>query len=432
MEPPLSRPPTTAVTVVARPEPTLHQRRLAGLITIVVFVLLLAGTFGLERLGMPAPFPVPERVIAALGLVVLLGPVILAEQRLLPPTGRIPGARAIACLFVVLLGSTLWSRPSPGLVEAIWDVVVLLICLGFLAFALRLSRDTVVTAIAMATLVAGTIYAVAGLAAPAARVAAFGGGPNVFARVTGIGILAGIFLASRQVGRRRGYLVALIPVMAVATVLSGSRGAMAGASAGTLALAATLPRRAWRRIIFWTILATPVLLLVNQRFGASVSHTVQTRIIRLTLQERYTSGRAPVLQDAWALFLERPFHGWGIHGFEALRGADTGFTYPHNLVLQLAAETGLLGLTAFAAVLIVTVATVRRGLWREPTVAWALASATLVLVASQFSGDYYDSRFAWVFLLIALSASRLPGTDRRAQLSARLPAHASGVDQSNR
>lgn len=403
----------TRPTDTPEPPTTAHQRRFAALVSSSVFVLLLAGQFGLERVGLENPFPVPERVVAALLLVTVLGPAVLAEQRWLPPARRVPGKRALLAFLAVLLLSTLWSRPSPGLVDAAWDILIVLIALGLLAVALRVSPQSVVTSFAVAALAAGTLYALAGLAAPAARVAAFGGGPNVFARITGLGILAAIFLASREEGRRRGYLLALIPLLVVATVLSGSRGAMAGTLAGLIVLAMTLRRRAWRRILLWALPAAPVVVVVYARFGAAVTDSIQTRIIRLTIQERYTSGRTPLLSSAWEMFLDRPLAGWGLHGFEALHGWGAGVAYPHNLVIQLAAETGLIGLSAFAVVLITSALALRRGRWRNPPVAWALSAATLILVAAQFSGDYYDSRFGWAFLLIALTASQTPVTDNR-------------------
>lgn len=379
--------------------------RLAGAVTSFVFVVMLAGQFSLDRLGIANPLPIPERVGALIiALIFFALPMVSVARRHLL-SDRIPVQRTVLLLFALLLASAVWAPPSPGLLGSIWDIVSLMSCLLLLGFALRLSRDSVVSVFLAAILIAATVYSVAGLlpGQTGSRISAFGGGPNVYARVTGMGILAGLYFLMSDRGRGWRYAVALTPMMAVATILSGSRGAMLGTVTAILVLALTLRVRTWGRIVLWLGAVSPIIFVFYTKFGGPVVRVVDERIYRLTLQERYSSGRGPLLAWARDMFLERPFSGWGLHGFEAIHGSSSGFPYPHNFILQLAAEVGILGLVVFGAICLQTLLVLGRIPWRSPSVSVPLSCAVLVATASQFSGDYYDSRFAWAFLLISLS-----------------------------
>jgi hypothetical protein len=87
--------------------------------------------------------------------------------------------------------------------------------------------------------------------------------------------------------------------------------------------------------------------------------------------------------------------GCGVSGFRAFRG-----TYPHNLVLETAVETGLVG-TGLLCLVMVSGAWAFRRLWRSADGA-TLAAFAFALVASQLSGDLFDSRGVFLFLLMAL------------------------------
>lgn len=386
--------------------PNAHARFWAVATALSTYLLLLAGQFTFERAGLEDPLPIPERAAAALLLVTLLAyPLAMARQSLREPA-RHPLLRPILLLLATLLLSAMWARPSPGLVDSVWDLVTMGACFWLLVRAMQISREAVVSTFTTASLVTGIVFAVAGLGAsgPGNRIAAFGGGPNVFARITGMGFVAAIYFATREHGRRRGFLVALAPFLLAATVLSGSRGAMAGLVAAFLVFLIMIRPHARRRLLGWLVLATPLIAVVWVRYGALVSETIRLRIVRLTFEERETSGREPLISAAWNLFTERPFAGWGLHGFEAQYGQYVGFEYPHNFTVQLAAETGALGLLALLLVIGAAVRALRRLPLREPSVVAFLAGTAIIAVASQFSGDYYDTRMLWAYLLIATAA----------------------------
>lgn len=105
-------------------------------------------------------------------------------------------------------------------------------------------------------------------------------------------------------------------------------------------------------------------------------------------------------------FEEQPLIGSGTGGFEALSTASmrsNGNTYPHNAILQVAAELGLLGLAPFLGILAI-------GLFRPLPKGYAgLAMRALFLfyiLNAMVSGDIFTDRetLGILFLILAIEA----------------------------
>lgn len=155
-----------------------------------LYLLLLAGSYSLARVGLDNPFPVPEKAAVALLLLTVLGPALLAEVARKPSLPPARGSTPVFVLLGVLAVSALWSPVGAAPASAIWDLVALSSALLVLVLALRIDPHGVLVVFMAASVLAGSVFAVAGLISPGERIAAFGGGPNVFARVTGMGMIA--------------------------------------------------------------------------------------------------------------------------------------------------------------------------------------------------------------------------------------------------
>lgn len=242
------------------------------------------------------------------------------------------------------------------------------------------------------------VYAVAGFASGNfVRMSAFGGGPNVFVRLMGTGTACAIYLAIRN---RTGWWLAPVPLFAVGALFTGSRG-------GIVAIAAMLGIYVY---YFWFVqrLRLPIVLLLVlgvlglvglTAFWPAFSDFVQQRYVQLTLQQGYLSSRDRLFASSWELFLRHPYSGVGLDGFTFWHLRTEGRElYPHNIVLQLAAETGIVGLGMFAALLW---GLIRRWFRPKGLMSYsALAMGALFLAASMFSGDFYDARMTWFFLTL--------------------------------
>jgi len=242
------------------------------------------------------------------------------------------------------------------------------------------------------------VYAVAGFASGNfVRMSAFGGGPNVFVRLMGIGAASAIHLSIRR--RSWRWLVPL-PLFAVGALFTGSRG-------GIVAIVAMLGIFGY---YFWFVQRRrlPIVLLVLlgilglaglTALWPAFGEFVQQRYVQLTLQQGYLSSRDRLFASSWDLFMRQPYSGVGLDGFTFWHLRTEGYgLYPHNIVLQLAAETGFVGLGMFVALLY---GIVRRWFRPKGLMSYtALAMGILFLAASMFSGDFYDARMTWFFLTL--------------------------------
>jgi len=135
------------------------------------------------------------------------------------------------------------------------------------------------------------------------------------------------------------------------------------------------------------------------------------RFIQQTLVQGYSSGRVSISEQVIGLFQEHIWFGVGLDGYYGLLGQYSGTEYPHNLFLASAAEGGLLGVTLVA---VAVIALIRVALKRRPlslNTLFAGLAGILLLVASQFSGNYYDSRMMWFFFVLAAVDNARPDKD---------------------
>ena len=198
--------------------------------------------------------------------------------------------------------------------------------------------------------------------------------------------------------------VAASPLLVVATIASGSRGGMLAGLAGVAVLVPLFGRLKRSQMLAIFAILGIFAIVVYHQFSDLVDQTISGRIVDLTFQQRYSSGRGDLLSSAWTMTQEKPFLGWGIGGFADYYGE--GFTYPHNLLLQASAEGGVLAVLF----LCLSLGIFARAAWKGRTSVLSVAftaSAIVILVSSMFSGDYYDTRFLWIFMLVSLTFSKI-------------------------
>lgn len=118
-----------------------------------------------------------------------------------------------------------------------------------------------------------------------------------------------------------------------------------------------------------------------------------------------SEARARLLATATQMFMDHPLLGAGTSGFESLSptylGPFLADAYPHNSVLQFAAEFGIVGLAMFLG--FVAIALMRR---IPDTSEWTAVKAAAIyfLLNSLLSGDILQDRMTWGFLLLLVVA----------------------------
>ena len=224
------------------------------------------------------------------------------------------------------------------------------------------------------------------------RLSVLGGGPNVFGRMMGFLCLGGLYFWKKTA---RWWYVAAAVLAMLLIILSGSRGCLISVVAAVAAFFAV--ERISLAKLLGMFAGAAVLMTIIFSFtdvGRRAVETYQERVTHLLIQERYVSGRNELYQAAWQMAKDYPVLGGGLGSFRGLRYG----VYPHNIFLEVLSEGGVAGVALLLLVL-----------WRFERVYWqnkkpdgaATAAFVLILVNTQFSGDLYDSRSLFVFMMLA-------------------------------
>ena len=234
------------------------------------------------------------------------------------------------------------------------------------------------------------------------RMAVLGGGPNVFGRNMGMLWLGALFIGHRS--RRKWLWISVGVVGGMLSVTSGSRGATIASLVALLICLTYLRIALVRKIQLAMVVAVvSVALLQSTRLGESTLRVFDQRVVSLSFEHGYTSGRIPMMQDAFAIGMDHFVVGSGLHGF-AVHTHGMVRRYPHNVFLEAFSEGGIIALGLLSATFLVPLVLVLRG--RLQFQGADLGAVFLLLASAQFSGDFYDSRGYFIFLLAAVATAR--------------------------
>jgi O-antigen ligase len=261
-----------------------------------------------------------------------------------------------------------------------------------------------------------------------AGLTAFGATHIATGRLLGLGLLGSLYLLLRKRNRLgRVVLVVALGALGYGFLYSGSRGSLVALAVSLVVVgAASFGFRRGRR---WVAAAGAVLAVaaacITFLFPAA-AETMNGRVAAV-LEDAGSvgsaAGRVERAQDALELFRQQPVFGVGVGGFDLARGYGDGLRgdYPHNIVLEVACELGVLGLALFLALVVPALAGAVRAVGRtqnrEGFAATAAVLAVLVyfLANAMFSGDLNDNRM--LFAALGLSGS-MGRNDERGTMSA--------------
>jgi O-antigen ligase len=376
-----------------------------GLLLILVAI---GGRYTLDRAGLLELAWVDLRVIGLIVALVVLGLGAGRTQR--PPMQREGWLVAALLFFLFQIASGLWAPSAARVGPQTLDLVLLgVLVVAFYRYSLG-DPETVVRFTFRLFFVAAIVYALAAIfiSGPGeqGRYSAFGGGPNVFARIEVLGVISAVALFMLT-GRILPLLV--IPLFLLATVLSGSRGTLvAGAVVGFVAVLKLRHRLRGGAIAAAALVAVVAVGAIWAFAPPEFTDLFQERFVEQTVQEQYLSGRTDIWMAAVDMFIDHPIAGAGLDGFYGLIGVNQAVEYPHNYVLAVAAEGGLAGLGLLTVSIVLWTRIVRGGGARPQLTGLAVAATVFVALSGLFSGDYYDSRLAWMFAGLAAAAALVP------------------------
>jgi O-antigen ligase len=118
--------------------------------------------------------------------------------------------------------------------------------------------------------------------------------------------------------------------------------------------------------------------------------------------------RVGLYRTTLAALPKQPLLGSGIGSWSTFYYGSDQRNYPHNLFLEIAFEEGLVGFTAFLALLLLVGLSLYRMIGDSQLHFLALGLVVLYcVIISLFSGDLDDNRLLWLWIGVALSVSRL-------------------------
>jgi len=304
-----------------------------------------------------------------------------------------------AVRFVVLTGWAVWGAAlvitdQPSLKRFTWAVAA------------------VGTAMAIDALV-GT-----GTAGAAWFVTAFGSNYIALARATGLGLITVVTFLLPLTRRHpaKVVLLGMIGVQLLAAARAGARGPVAALALALLLFVFTgfqlLPVLRVERFTLRFCTAALAVVFVVGGILQRIANTLVQRMLVLVSEGGISAlTRLEYFSAAMTLWATSPLWGVGTGAFALSQGAFGGRLYPHNIVLELGTETGLIGAGVFAAMIWVAFERglhfLRRSRAGDRFLARYLLVATAFLLFNALvSGDINDNRMLFVFLALLSGSGR--------------------------
>ena len=286
---------------------------------------------------------------------------------------------------------------------------VFLICLFLLLFRQILHRRGLLNMVLISAGLIATVLGVlallnapsAGDAAQNSRISTLGSGPITFARILLTGAIISIAVRFKGLGANLlKILISLVLIYGV--LLSGSRGVVAGGLFAFVSLFLIFMLRGSILQKVFAVSGTIGVLFLY--YGPQIStgiYVIDHRILALVYNdELYLSGRDMIYATFFRYWPDHPWLGSGLGGFKDV----SEFVYPHNLFLEYLFEAGILG---FAALTVFLVPILSLCVFKYKTISLQLSALTLSSIGFvMFSGDFYDSRWVFIWGLACLCSAQ--------------------------
>ena len=371
----------------------------------LIFVTMLSGGFSLDRIipGISGPL-VTVRYWGFYVLAIIMG--VQRDRWVSLGHAQRRWLLLVTYLHLYLLFTALWAPNPVDSLGKLPDVLLLIILLLMSAFIFCQSPESSIQLLLKAFYWVSLVFMIIGILiyrSIVGGVYVLGVGGIGFSHLQGMGILAAIYLWTKT---GRTYWLAPIPVSFLSMLLSGSRTSVLALAVGLTTLILLVVRTVPNIISFSGVF---LVLVLSLWFFARIDLELFWKINwvggyhQLGFKNIYLADRDLLGSAAWHIFLEHPFLGTGFGGYEQI----TGYFYPHNLVLNIVADGGIVGLALFCIPLFLLVGRWFRSRMLEHNMSFC--AGMFYLVFSMFVGTYYDAKFMWLFFLLYM----MPATDNK-------------------
>jgi O-antigen ligase len=356
----------------------------------------------------------------ALALILIIG----VAYRLVVRKGTIiwtkEASLAIILSAVVLVSSVYTPAPGYGQEKAVRFMTLTL--LAFVVPLIVVQGSQELNRFLLGTLGIGLILAVEGILEGGERFTAFGSNTLALGYGAGPAILIALFsfLPGLRTGALKVTTIVIIGVLSAAMIGSGSRGplpALIVSVAATFLLSLALGYK--RKFMLLSVVAmTGIVVFVFSSPLIPPASLSRFDLLlnggEIQLQRSSAGTRLFYWRQSLALFSKHPLVGGGAGAFARFISGQDIREYPHNIVLELASETGLVGLTIFACLLLFVVqnllsalhvSTLTQGVNRSLLVT-LFAILAFELMGAMLSGDLNDGRGLWTLFGVIVAVSR--------------------------
>jgi O-antigen ligase len=366
---------------------------------LLLAAYLVAG--GLKAAPWLAALPVDLTLLTAAGVIAAMA------VRASKPDGirPLPHAALLAVGLAALVGlSVIWS-PAPDLgIDKALRFQTLTMVAFFAPFVLVRSRDDLTRLMVFLLLasLAVALTAVPGADEHAPLTVAGGDSQIELALYSSSGIAAVIYLLLTI--RTAWRVVFLVPAVMLAQTLiaAGSRGVLIGTILSLLVMGAMAVARSRMKLVPIAFIAAAVVAVIA--FGAEVAGPVASQryegLVGGGASPETLGKRNFLIQDGIQIFLENPM-GRGASGYEA----EVGFNYPHNALVEVAAEQGVIGLALLLSLLVAAFASTRRAKDGPLSPEAIIGTGLLVVLVSDamVSQTFTQFRELWFAMGLALA-----------------------------
>jgi putative inorganic carbon (hco3(-)) transporter len=242
--------------------------------------------------------------------------------------------------------------------------------------------------------------------------------PNIYGRYLSLVLVAVTAVMLWTKDRRAFWVLCTVMLLLwIGLAQTFSQSSFMALLAGLAVLAAL--RWSWR----WTV-AVSVVAVIG---GVLVVLLVGGKSITADRLNVISSGRDHLVSGGAELFGERPLWGYGSGSFQTAYSdhhAGEAVTISHTEPVTVAAEQGLIGLAAYIALVVVSLATMGAGMWaRGPdgdplyvfiARAAVIAAFVALLVHTMAYAGFFQDPITWVLMAIgaSLAAARTGAPDR--------------------
>lgn len=373
---------------------------------IIITLAFLAGDFSLNRIGFPVNIEVRYLFILLFFIMIFmrihnfgLNKLFIFEKSVFL------FLTTIFLYFFVLLISVFISESIYDAFKYYLDTAFILVLIfGLLILISKYEGEELLTQLSGILIITGLIFTIPVIvtATGDANRGQFSlGGPNVITRFIFFAFCSSIY---RYISMKDIKYIIISLLFFVGIIFIGSRGGLLGAIV-TLMVLLLLNFNNWKhkmkisgkKVIFLLILVTGVSIFYND-----LQRIIMGRYINLTFSDNglYTSGRDELYAESLAMISESPVLGHGINGFYI----RTGELYPHNIVLEMMNNIGILGLLFFFIFLFYSVYLIIK--FRKTKLCIFSGLPFYMIIVHMFSGSIYDFRFYFFWTLLLLYVGR--------------------------